>query len=40
MTTGYKASSEALGEATRYVTVADPAGYDEVYGYDAVNGGG
>ncbi len=39
LTTGYKPSSDALGEATRSVTVADPAGYDEVYGYDAVNGG-
>jgi RHS repeat-associated protein len=39
LTTGYKASSGALGEATRYVTVVTPAGYDEVYGYDAINGG-
>jgi RHS repeat-associated protein len=40
VTTGYKASSDTLEEATRYVTVVDPAGYDEVYGYDALNGGG
>jgi RHS repeat-associated protein len=39
LATGYKATSESLGEVTRYVTVADPAGYDEVYGYDALNGG-
>jgi RHS repeat-associated protein len=39
LATGYKATSDSLGEATRYVTVANPAGYDEVYGYDAVNGG-
>jgi len=39
LTTGYKASSDALEEATRYVTVVTPAGYDEVYGYDALNGG-
>jgi RHS repeat-associated protein len=39
LTTGYKASSGAQGEATRYVTVVTPAGYDQVYGYDAINGG-
>jgi RHS repeat-associated protein len=39
VTTGYKASSDTLEAATRYVTVVDPAGYDEVYGYDALNGG-
>jgi RHS repeat-associated protein len=39
VTTGYKASSDALEEATRSVTVVDPAGYDEVYGYGALNGG-
>jgi RHS repeat-associated protein len=39
LTTGYKASSDALGEATRYVTVVSPAGYDQVYGYDAINEG-
>jgi RHS repeat-associated protein len=39
LTTGYKASSDALGEATRYVSVVSPGGYDEVYGYDAINGG-
>jgi RHS repeat-associated protein len=39
VTTGYKASSDTLGEATRYVTVVSPAGYDQVYGYDAINGG-
>jgi RHS repeat-associated protein len=39
VTTGYKASSDTLGEATRYVTVVTPAGYDQVYGYDAINGG-
>jgi RHS repeat-associated protein len=36
---GYIASSEALPSVTRYVTVTTPAGYQEVYGYDAVNGG-
>ena len=37
--TGYKATPDSLGEVTRYVTVADPAARDEVYGYDALNGG-
>ena len=36
---GYIASPEALPSATRYVTVTTPAGYQQVYGYDAVNGG-
>jgi RHS repeat-associated protein len=39
LTTGYKASSDALGEATRSVTVISPAGFDQVYGFDALNGG-
>jgi RHS repeat-associated protein len=39
LTTGYKPSSDSLEEATRSVTVTTPAGYDQVYGYDAVNGG-
>ena len=39
LTTGTKATSEALGEADTSVTVADPAGRDEVYTYDAINGG-
>ncbi len=39
LATGYKASSDSLGEVTRYVTVTTPAGYNEVYGYDALNGG-
>jgi RHS repeat-associated protein len=39
LTTGYKASSETLEEATRSVNVTTPAGYTQVYGYDAVNGG-
>jgi RHS repeat-associated protein len=37
--TGYKATSDSLGEVVRYVTVTDPAGRDEVYGYDALDGG-
>ena len=36
---GYIASSEALPSVTRYVTVTTPTGYQQVYGYDAVNGG-
>ena len=39
LTTGYKESSDTLAEATRSVTVVSPAGDDEVYGYDAINGG-
>jgi RHS repeat-associated protein len=39
ITTGYKATSDALGEAETSVTVSDPAGRDEVYTYDAMNGG-
>ena len=39
LTTGYKASSDTLEEATRSVNVTTPAGYTQVYGYDAVNGG-
>ncbi|GAA5178922.1 polymorphic toxin-type HINT domain-containing protein [Rugosimonospora acidiphila] len=39
LTTGYRSSPETLGEATRHVTVVDPAGRDEVYGYDAVHAG-
>ena len=39
ITSGYKATSDTLGVAVRYVTVADPAGRDKVYGYDALNGG-
>jgi RHS repeat-associated protein len=38
-TTGYMAGSESLPEATRSVTVISPDGYQEVYGYDALNGG-
>src|SRR5262249_181201 len=38
-TTGYKAGSDGLEEATRSVNVTTPAGYTQVYGYDAVNGG-
>jgi RHS repeat-associated protein len=37
--TGYKATSDSLGEVVRYVTVTDPAGRNEVYGYDALDGG-
>jgi RHS repeat-associated protein len=37
--TGYKATSDSLGEVVRYVTVTDPAGNNEVYGYDALDGG-
>jgi RHS repeat-associated protein len=36
---GYISSSEGLASVTRYVTVTTPTGYQEVYGYDAVNGG-
>jgi RHS repeat-associated protein len=36
---GYIASSEALPSVTESVTVTTPAGYQQVYGYDAVNGG-
>ena len=39
LTTGYKPSSDAMEVATRSVTVTTPAGYEQVYGYDAVNGG-
>ena len=39
LTAGYKPTSDSLGEAARQVTVVDPAGDDEVYGYDALNGG-
>lgn len=39
LTTGYRASSDSLQEAVRSVTVTSPAGYDQVYGYDPVNGG-
>jgi RHS repeat-associated protein len=39
LTTGYKPSSDAMEAATRSVSVTTPAGYDQVYGYDAVNGG-
>ena len=39
ITSGYKATSDTLGVAVRYVTVANPAGRDEMYGYDALNGG-
>lgn len=37
--TGYQATSDSLGVVIRSVTVADPAGRDEVYGYDALDGG-
>lgn len=36
--TGNKASSDALGDVTDHVTVADPAGRQESYGYDMLNG--
>src|ERR1019366_3064775 len=39
LATGYKPTSDSLGEANRSVTVIDPAGYDEAYRYDALNGG-
>ncbi len=39
VTTGIKPTSEQLGEVTRSVTVTDPAGRQEVYSYDALNGG-
>lgn len=37
--TGYKASSDSLGEVIDNVTVSDPAGQNEVYGYDMLDGG-
>jgi len=37
--TGIKASSDSLGKVLSYVTVKDPAGRSETYGYDLVNGG-
>ena len=37
--TGYKATADSLGEVIRSVTVDDPSGRDEVYGYDALDGG-
>lgn len=37
--TGYKATSDSLGYVVDYVTVDDPAGRDEVYGYDMLDGG-
>jgi RHS repeat-associated protein len=37
--TGYKATTDSLGEVIRSVTVTDPAGRNEVYGYDALDGG-
>jgi RHS repeat-associated protein len=39
LTTGYKSGSDGMEEATRSVDVTTPAGYTQVYGYDAVNGG-
>lgn len=39
LTTGYKPSPDAVDEATRSVNVTTPAGYNQVYGYDPVNGG-
>jgi RHS repeat-associated protein len=39
VTSGYKATSDSLGEVVRHVTVTDPAGRPERYGYDALDGG-
>ena len=39
LTTGYKSGPDGMEEATRSVDVTAPAGYTQVYGYDAVNGG-
>ena len=39
LATGYKPTSDSLGQVTRSVTVVDPAGHNRVYGYDALNGG-
>ena len=36
---GYKATSDSLGVVLRHVTVTDPAGRQERYGYDALDGG-
>jgi YD repeat-containing protein len=38
-TTGLKATSESLGQAISSVTLSDPAGHNEVYSYDDLNGG-
>ena len=37
--TGIPATSDSLGKVLSYVTVQDPAGRSETYGYDLVNGG-
>jgi RHS repeat-associated protein len=39
VTSGYKATSDSLGVVLRHVTVTDPAGREERYGYDALDGG-
>jgi RHS repeat-associated protein len=39
VTTGNAVTTTSPGTATRSVTVVTPAGYDEAYGYDALNGG-
>jgi YD repeat-containing protein len=38
LTTGQKASSDSLGQVIEYVTVTNPAGRQETYGYDMLNG--
>jgi RHS repeat-associated protein len=39
VTTGVKATSESLGQATESVTINDPAGQQERYSFDLLNGG-
>jgi RHS repeat-associated protein len=38
LATGYKASSDSVGEVLDRITVTDPAGRQETYGYDMLDG--
>ena len=39
LATGYRPTADSTGYVTDYVTVTDPAGRQETYGYDMLNGG-